>query len=141
MPYEDEPTPYENLAEPDEELDRLARETIGAAIEVHRHLSIGLPEAAYQNAMEIELAERGIPFERQKRVEVYYKGRLVAHGCIDLLVGKRLVVENKSCAALIATHRLQTLTYMRLVHEPLGLLINFNVPLLKDGIKRIIASK
>src|SRR5688572_14750909 len=132
MPYDDEIPPYGDLVEPPEELDRLARQVIGAAIEVRRHLGPGLPEDAYQGAMQVELAERSIPFERQKIVDIVYKGVLVARGKIDLLVGGQLVVEIKSVAAMIAIHRLQTLTYMRVINQPLGLIINFNVPLLKD---------
>ena len=79
-------------------------------------------------------------FKRQKRVEIIYKGVVVATGRIDLLVAAKLVVEIKSCEALVALHRMQTLSYMRLVNQPLGLLINFNVPVLKHGIRRVIAS-
>jgi GxxExxY protein len=140
MPYDDEIPPHGDLAEPPEELDRLARAVIGAAIEVHRNMGPGLPEEAYEGGMVVELKERGIPFERQKRVEVVYKGVLVAIGRIDLLVAGKLVVEIKSCEALVSLHRMQTLSYMRLVNQPLGLLINFNVPVLKQGIRRVIAS-
>jgi GxxExxY protein len=90
--------------------------------------------------MEVELRMRGIPFERQKVIEIVYKGVVVAKGLIDLLVGGRLVVEIKSVELVIPLHRLQTLTYMRIIREPLGLLINFNVAILKEGIKRIIDS-
>ena len=140
MPYDDEIPPHGDLAEPPEELDRLARAVIGAAIEVHREFGPGLSEDAYEGAMAVELAARGIPFERQKRVEIIYKGIVVATGRIDLLVGGKLVVEIKSCEALIALHRMQTLSYMRLINQSLGLLINFNVPVLKQGIRRVIAS-
>lgn len=140
MPYEDEVPPLAELAEPPEELDRLAREVIGAAIEVHREFGPGLPEEAYEGALAIELTQRGIAFERQKRVQIIYKGTLVATGRIDLLVAGKLVVEVKSCETLVALHRMQTLSYMRVIRQPLGLLINFNVPLLKQGIRRVIAS-
>jgi GxxExxY protein len=140
MPYDDEIPPYGDLPEPPKELDELARVVIGAAIEVHKRLGAGLPEEAYVGALCVEFAERQIPFERQKRVEIFYKGSLVAHGRIDLLVGGVLVVEVKSCETLIAVHRKQIESYMRINKQPLGLLINFNVPLLKDGIKRVICS-
>ena len=140
MPYDEEIPPYGDLAEPPEELDRLARAVIGAAIEVHREFGPGLPEEAYEGAMAIELTARGIPFERQKRIEIVYKGVVVATGRIDLVVGGKLVVEIKSCETLVALHRMQTLSYMRLVNQPLGLLINFNVPVLKQGIRRVIAT-
>lgn len=138
MPYDDEIPPYGNLREPPKELDDLARAVIGAAIEVHRELGAGMPEEAYQRSMEVELSRRSIPFERQKRVEIHYKGVLVATGRIDLLVGGRLIVEIKACEGFAPVHRLQVLSYMRIIREPLGLLINFNVPLLKEGIRRII---
>src|SRR5438874_7183334 len=126
MPYEDEIPPYGDLAEPPPELDRLAREVIGAAIEVHRHLGPGLPEEAYEVAVDVELSRRRIPFERQKLVDVLYKGIVVAKGRIDLLVGGRLVVELKSCDSISPIFRLQARSYMRILHEVLGLLINFN---------------
>src|SRR5687768_16717587 len=140
MPYEDEIPPWGDQVEPPEELDRLAHAVIGAAIEVHRQLGPGLPEQAYQGAMEVELSLRGIPFERQKVIEITYKGVVVAKGLIDLLVGGKLEVEIKSVELIVPLFRLQTRTYMRVIHQPLGLLINFNVAVLKEGIKRIIDS-
>ena len=139
MPYDEEIPPYGDLPEPPAELDQLARDVIGAAIEVHRRFGPGLPEEAYEGAMAVELAARGISYERQKRVEIVYKGVVVATGRIDLLVAGKLVVEIKSCEALVPLHRMQTLSYMRLVNQPLGL-INFNVPVLKQGIQRVIAA-
>jgi GxxExxY protein len=140
MPYDGEIPPYGDLPEPPEELDRLARAVIGAAIEVHRQLGAGMPEEGYEGAMCIELTERGIAFERQKAVDIVYKGVCVAKGRIDLLVEGKLIVEIKSCEALAPVHRLQVLSYMRMIRQPLGLLINFNVPVLKEGIRRIISS-
>jgi GxxExxY protein len=140
MPYDEEIPPYGDLPEPPEELDRLARAVIGAAIEVHKELGPGLPEEAYEGALCVEFQKRGVPFERQKRVEIFYKGILVSHGRIDLLVGGMLIVEVKSCETLIAIHRKQVEAYMRIIRQPLALLINFNVPVLKDGIKRVICS-
>jgi GxxExxY protein len=138
MPFDDEPTPYESLVEPPPELDRLARAVIGAAIEVHKELGPGLPEEAYQRAMEIELGNRRIPFERQRPVIVIYKGTPVARGKIDLFVGAMLVVENKSVDALGKRDIFQTRTYMRIVNQPLALLINYNVPVLNEGIRRVV---
>jgi GxxExxY protein len=140
MPYEDEPTPYESFADVPEELNRLAHDVIGACIEVHRQLGAGLPEEAYEGALAVELAERGIPFERQVVVPITYKGVQVARGRIDLLVGGHLVVEVKAVDTLAPIHRLQVLSYLRLIHQPLGLLINFNVPVLREGIRRVIMS-
>lgn len=141
MPYDEEIPPGAYFVEPPEELDRLAHEVIGAAIEVHRQLGPGLPEEVYVGAMDVEMTARGIPFERQKRLEIFYKGVLVGVGKIDLLIGGKLVVEVKSVEALVPIHRLQTLTYMRIIGQPLGLLINFNVQLLKQGIRRVIATE
>jgi GxxExxY protein len=87
------------------------------------------------------MTTRGIRFERQKRVEIIYKGVVVGVGRIDFLVGGKLVVEVKSVEPLLPIHRLQTLSYMRIVGQPLGLLINFNVALLKRGIRRKIATE
>jgi GxxExxY protein len=103
-------------------------------------LGPGLPEEAYQGGMEVELTARQIPFERQKIVEIVYKGVVVAKGKIDLLVCGVLVVEIKSVECITPLFRLQTRTYMRVIRQPLGLLINFNVAVLKEGIKRIIDS-
>ncbi|HEX4794853.1 MAG TPA: GxxExxY protein [Humisphaera sp.] len=140
MPYEDEIPPHGNLMDVSEELNLLSHAVIGAAIEVHRHLGPGLPEEVYERAMDVELSLRGIPFERQKPIEIVYKNVVVGRGKIDLLVGGRLVVEIKTVDALIAKHRLQARSYMRVIHEALGLLINFDVVLLKDGIRRVIDS-
>jgi GxxExxY protein len=140
MPFDDEPTPYDDRTEPPPELDELARRVIGAAIEVHKELGPGLPEEAYEGAMELELKARGMICERQKIVEIFYKGRRVARGRIDLLVEGKLIVEIKSVESFSPIHRLQTLSYLRIMNQPLGLLLNFNVPVLKDGIRRIILS-
>lgn len=128
------------MAEPSEELDMLARQVIGAAIEVHRQLGPGLPEESYEGAMDVEMTLRRIRFERQKRVEIVYKGVVVGRGKLDFLVGGKLVVEIKAVEVLLPLHRLQALSYMRVIGEVLGLLINFNVPVLKQGIRRIIAT-
>ena len=138
MPYDEEIQPGGGFAEPSPELNALAYQVIGAAIEVHRRLGPGLPEQAYQGAMEVELSARSIPFERQRTVDIFYKGVIVARGKIDLLVGTVLVVELKAVVVIVPVHRLQTRSYMRMIHQPLGLLINFDVAVLKEGIKRII---
>ncbi len=140
MPYEEEIPPYGNYADIPEKLNELSRHIIGAAIEVHRAIGPGMPEEAYVNALAIELSLRSIGFEREKPVDIVYKGIVVAKGRIDLLVEGLLVVEAKCVDAIGPVHRLQTLKYMRILKQPLGLLINFNVPMLKLGIKRIIDS-
>jgi len=130
-----------DLAEPPMELDAMARLAIGAAIEVHRELGPGFPEEVYQRAMEVELRLRGIPFEAQRPVTVTYKGEVVGSGKVDLLICGRLIVELKAVSALLPLHRLQTRSYLHTLHEPLGLLINFDVPLLKEGIRRVIETE
>ena len=126
--------------EPDAELDALARLVIGAAIEVHRQLGPGLLEAVYEEALCIELELRKISFTRQPGVGITYKGRPVGKGKLDLLVGERLIVELKSVERLAPIHSAQMISYLRMTNRVLGLLINFNVPLLKDGIKRVVVS-
>jgi GxxExxY protein len=140
MPYDEEIPPGGDWVEPPKELDDLARAVIGAAIQVHKELGAGLPEEAYEGALAMELTARGINFERQKRVEIMYKGVRVARGRIDLLVRKKLIVEIKTVETLLALHRLQTASYMRVIGQPLGLLINFNVPLLKQGVSRVVST-
>jgi GxxExxY protein len=141
MPFEDEIPPYGDLVDLSQYFHDLTAAVIGAAIEVHRRLGPGLPETAYQRAMELELDVRHIPYERQKPVDVFYRGVIVANGKIDLLVDGRLIVEIKAVDSLIPLHRLQVRTYMRILKQPLGLLINFNVALLKQGIKRVIETE
>jgi GxxExxY protein len=122
----------------DEETERLAELVIGAAIEVHRELGPGLPEISYCKAMSHELDLRGIPHECEAPLEISYKGKLVGQGRIDILVDRRLIVEIKAVESLNSTHRAQVITYLQVTKLKLGLLINFNVPVLKDGIRRVV---
>ena len=126
--------------EPNENLDRLARSVMGAAIEVHRNLGPGLQEPLYAPAIAIELSIRGIPFEPEVILPVTFKGHPLGTRKIDLLVDKRLIVELKSVEALAPIHTAQLICYLRLTGNHLGLLINFSVPLLKDGVKRVVLS-
>ena len=117
----------------------LSKEIIGAAIEVHRHLGPGLLESAYEECLAYELTQQNIPFERQKALPVVYKDvRLDAGFRVDFLVDNLVVVELKAIEALTPTHEAQVLTYLRLTGCKLGLLLNFNVRLLKNGIKRLV---
>ena len=112
---------------------------IGAAIEVHRTLGPGLLESVYEECLEHEFRLRKVPFERQRRVPVAYKGHPVGVDLrMDFLVDDRVVVELKAIEKLLPVHGAQLLTYLRLTGKPLGLLINFNVSLLRDGIRRVI---
>jgi GxxExxY protein len=126
--------------EPDSRTDELAKTVIGAAIEVHRLLGPGYLESVYEQALVIELELRNLPFERQKAIRVNYKGQEVGEGRLDLLVGGCLIVELKAVDALAPIHTAQLMSYLRAMRLPLGLLINFNVPVLKTGIKRIVLS-
>lgn len=115
----------------------LTKEIIGAAIEVHRNLGPGLLESAYVNCLTRELYLKEIPFKREWPLPVTYKGiRLDCSYRLDLLVADSVVVEIKSVDALTSIHEAQLLTYLKLGGWKVGLLINFNVELLKTGIHR-----
>ncbi len=115
----------------------LTREIIGAAIEVHKELGPGLLESAYEECLCHELSARGLKFQRQLTVPVTYKGTALDCGYrIDLLIEDSVIVELKSVECILPIHGAQLLTYMKLMHKTVGLLINFNVPLLKQGILR-----
>ena len=119
--------------------NEITHEIIGAAMEVHRLLGPGLLESAYEECLSQELRLRNLTVERQKPVQVVYKDVKLECGYrIDLLVESRIVVELKSIEALAPVHEAIILTYMRLSGRRLGLLINFNVAVLKNGIKRYI---
>ena len=124
----------------DDRIERLAYMTIGAAIEVHRHLGPGFLESVYEAALAVELASRGIACQRQVIVEVNYKGIPVGEGRLDLLVDGALIVELKAVDALLPIHKAQLLSYLKAFKQPLGLLINFKVPVLRHGIHRVILS-
>jgi GxxExxY protein len=112
---------------------------IGAAIEIHRSLGPGLLEAVYEECLARELALRNVAFERQKPVPLVYKDLKLECGYrLDFLVDGRIVVEIKSIEAIAPIHESVMLTYLRLSGSHLGLLINFNVPILKDGIRRYV---
>ena len=117
----------------------LTHEIIGAAIEVHRALGPGLLESAYEECLAREFTIRGISFERQKPLPVIYKEVRVEAGYrVDFLVSGRIVVELKAIEALAPIHDAIVLTYLRMSGCRIGLLINFNCAVLKDGIKRLV---
>jgi GxxExxY protein len=119
--------------------DELTEKIIGAAIEVHRSLGPGLLESAYQECLCRELSLRRIPFVRQLTLPAEYKGvRLDCSYRVDVLVDSAVVVEIKAVAAIEPVHKAQLLTYMRLGRWRIGLLMNFNVPALRDGIRRLV---
>ena len=121
--------------------DPLSNKVIGCAIEVHRELGPGLLESAYEQCLAAELSRFRIPFQLQVDLPVSYKGtRLDCSYRIDLLIDEQLIIELKCVEQLLKIHEAQILTYMRLAKIRVGLLINFNVPVLKKGIKRFLLS-
>ncbi|GAB4580280.1 MAG: GxxExxY protein [Anaerolineales bacterium] len=122
-----------------QELNLLTELIIGAAIEVHRHLGPGLLESVYETCLIYELEQLGIKVQRQVPLPVVYKGIQIAQGYrLDLLVDGKVIVEIKSVEALTDVHEAQLLSYLKLSGCKIGLLINFNVKLLKHGLKRLI---
>ena len=120
-------------------LNQLSKNFIAAAIEVHRELGPGLLESVYEDCLCEELAFRGIRFQTQVEIPLVYKCRNTGKTFrIDMLIEDTLIVELKAVEELRSVHEVQLLTYMKLAQKPIGLLINFNVPILRDGIKRKI---
>ena len=121
------------------DINKTTEAIIGAAIEVHRHLGPGLLESAYQECLCEELGLRKIPFKRQILLPVIYKSKKLDVGYrIDLLVNDEVIVELKTVEAILPIHEAQTLTYMRLGGWQVGLILNFNVTVVKNGIKRLV---
>jgi len=121
------------------ELNRLTEQIIGAAIEVHRHLGPGLLESAYETCLAYELEQRGLIIERQKALPLIYKEIRLDQGYrMDLLVAQKVVVELKVVEQFTPVHEAQVLSYLRFSGCKVGLLINFNVKLLKDGVRRFV---
>jgi len=120
------------------ELESLMRDTIGCCIAVHRELGPGMNEGVYSRAVCIELEARGIPFEAEKPVSIRYRGQLVCQQRIDLLVDGRLVLEIKSVEQIHPVHVAQVVSYLRIIGARVGLVVNFNVPVLKQGLRRVV---
>ncbi|MDA0660557.1 MAG: GxxExxY protein [Planctomycetota bacterium] len=121
------------------EFDEISNRVIGCAIEVHRHLGPGLLESAYEQCLAHELSHHGIAFDLQLALPVQYKDvRLDCGYRIDIFVENQLIVELKSVEEIRGIHEAQLLTYMKLTGVKVGLLMNFNVTKLKDGIKRFV---
>jgi len=117
----------------------LSYEVIGAAIEVHRVLGPGLLEFIYEEALVIELEDRGLDVVRQAEVEVSYKGRRLENKLrLDVLVNGILIVEIKAIEHILPVHEAQLLSYLRLSEKKLGLLINFNTVVLRSSIRRVV---
>jgi GxxExxY protein len=119
--------------------NELTHQIIGAAIEVHKLLGPGLLESTYEECLCHELTQRGLPFERQKPIPVVYKGVKLDCGYrLDLLVSNSVILELKSVDSLAPIHDSVLLTYLKLSEHHIGLLINFNVQFLKDGVRRLV---
>ena len=121
-----------------EELNRLTEKIIGCAIEVHRQLGPGLLEGTYEAALCAEFEGAGIKYRRQATYPVLYKGKVIGEYRADLIVEDAVVVEIKSVERLDPLFTAQVLTYLKITGKKVGLLINFNSRLLKEGIKRVV---
>jgi GxxExxY protein len=121
-----------------DDLERLVHDTIGCCITVHRILGPGLLEMIYSRAIGLELKAAGIAFEREKTFPVMYRGELLCEQRLDVVVEGAIVLEITSVEHLASLHESQLLNYMRVAHLRVGLLMNFNVAVLRDGLKRKI---
>ena len=120
-----------------EQLNRLSQDIIGAAIEVHKFLGPGLLESVYEICLIEELEQRGMKVQQQVRLPLYYKGKLTdKFFIIDLLIENEIIIELKAADRILPVYEHQLMTYLTLTQKNLGLLINFNVPRLIDGIMR-----
>jgi len=120
-------------------LNDLSSKVIGACIEIHRELGPGLLESAYEECLAYELSKAGLPYERQKPLPVRYKEVKLDCGYrLDFVVEDVLIVELKAVTELLPIHEAQLLTYLKLDNKSLGLLINFNVPVLKHRVRRVV---
>ena len=120
-------------------MNQLSSRIIGAAIEVHKNLGPGLLESAYEECLCHELSIQGLLFEKQKPLSIDYKGKKLDCGYrLDIVVEKAVIIELKSCEKIEPIHKAQLLTYLKLSGLNLGLILNFNVPLMRDGIVRIV---
>ena len=121
-----------------EDLETLVTDVIGMCIDVHRTLGPGLSESIYARACRIELDARGISYAFEYSIPVYYRSELLCHQRVDLLIDKRLILELKSVEAIHRVHVAQTVSYCRLTNVKVGLIVNFNVDLLRYGIRRVV---
>lgn len=121
-----------------DDLEHLIRDTIGCCLEVHKTLGPGMNETVYSRACAIELTHRKIPFDEEKTVPIRYRGQLLCHQRIDLLVDDRLIVEIKSVEKIHPVHVAQAVSYLRATRNRAALVINFNVEMLRQGIRRVV---
>lgn len=121
-----------------ESLNEITEKIIGCAIEVHRNLGPGLLESIYENALCFELNQINVKYEKQLKIPIVYKGLSLGEYRLDILVENEIIVEIKAVNRYDPVFEAQMLTYLKVTGKKLGLLMNFNVPVLKNGIKRII---
>jgi GxxExxY protein len=134
--------PKENYEKVDSETEKIAEKVVDAAYKLHSTLGPGLLESVYEAFFAHELKLRGLKVEKQVTLPLTYEGMTLDAGLrLDLLVDNQLVVELKAVEALLKVHQTQLKTYLKLSGHSLGLLINFNVPLIKDGIERVVLTK
>lgn len=124
--------------EPGNDLDKLAYDAIGACIEIHKHLGPGYVEKIYEQALIVELRLRGIDTETQVDIPLSYKGHNLTAGRIDLILERKLILELKVVESLQPIHKAQLISYLKATDLNLGLLVNFNAPIVKDGIQRVV---
>lgn len=118
--------------------NKITEKIIGCAIEVHRNLGPGLLESAYEECLCFEIAQKGLKYERQVPLPIIYKGINLDCGCrMDVIVEDSVIIEIKAVERILPVHEAQLLSYLKLYEKKLGLLINFHVPMLKSGLKRI----
>ena len=121
------------------EIEDMATIAVDAAFEVHSEIGPGLLESAYEGCFARELELRGIAYQRQLAVPLDYKGKLIEVGFrADIVIGGKLLIELKAVEQVIPVHKAQVITYLKILKLPLGLLINFNEVLIKDGIQRVL---
>lgn len=121
-----------------DDLELLVTQTIGCCIQVHRALGPGLHENVYSRACGVEFGFCGIPFETERSIPIRYREQLLCHQRVDIFVDRRLVLEVKSVDSLHPVHIAQTVSYLRLTGAKVGLVVNFNVEVLKQGIRRVV---
>jgi GxxExxY protein len=120
------------------DLEHLVQETIGSCIAVHRELGPGLLESIYPRAVAVELQARGISFELERSIPVRYRGQVLCHQRLDVLIDSRLILEIKSVERILAIQVAQVISYLRVTGTRVALLVNFNVPILAQGIRRVV---
>lgn len=120
------------------DLEKLAEATIGICLTVHRELGAGMSESVYARACRLELEASELPYEAEKPVPIRYRGRLITTQRIDLVVDRRLIVELKSVDRIHPVHLAQAVSYLRATNLRIALVVNFNVAVLKQGIRRVV---